>query len=317
VTHAVAAYIGAVISRLPHAQGPELLAEATQRTSSSLYRCTVIGESKPVRPVVLVVVALLAVALYVANFSWWLNAEVIDSEAFVASTVDVLNEPEAREATSSIMVGRLVEQLPILVVIEDGLVEIFADLLSTEELQGLLVVLGEELYARTVTGDESSLVLSLDSFREPLLAPLAVLAPELVDEVPETWFDSVSILDSGVIPNIEPLVARNGLVLFVASVSSVLLVIATVALSKRWWTAIALIGGALAFAGVASALLVPAAGSIVAGQFSDNSLDVLATSLYRGLTDTLIARSLLVLFAGLTLSGVAFIAWANQPRRGT
>jgi len=269
------------------------------------------------RPVVLFVVALLFVSLYVANFSWWLSAEVVDSEAFVASTVDVLNEPEARKATASIMVDRLLEQFPILSVIEDGLVEIFTDVLSTEEMQGLLVLIGEELHDRMVTGDVSALVLDLQPFREPLLAPLTALAPELVDEVPETWFDSVTIVEDDVVPNVEPLVDLSRLVALIASVSSVLLAVATAVLSRRWWTAFALIGGAAALAGLVSALLVAAAGSVVAGQFSNDSLDVLATSLYRGLTDTLVARSVLLALAGIALGGVALMTWANQPRRGT
>jgi len=268
------------------------------------------------RPVAFLVVVLLAVSLYVANFSWWLSAEVVDREAFVASTVEVLNESEAREATAVIMVGRLVEQLPILTVIESGLAEIFADLLATEELQGLLVLLGEELHTRMVTGDTSALVLDLDPFRELLIAPLAALAPELVDQVPESWFDSVAVVDSGVIPNIEAPVALNGFVVIFATVSSVLLIVATVALSKRWKTAFVLIGGAMVFAGAVSALLVPVAGSIVADLFSNDSLDILATSLFSGLTDTLTARSLLLIFAGLSLGGVALIGWANRPRHG-
>lgn len=268
------------------------------------------------RPAVAFVVALLAVSLYVANFSLWLRSEVIDSEAFVATTVEVLNEPEAREATATLMVVRLVERVPILLVVQAGLVEIFTELLATDELQELLAVLGQELHTRMVAGDPGALVLDLDPFREPLLAPFAELAPELVDEVPDTWFDAVAVLDDGVIPNVEPFISLTGLVAFVAGVSSLSLIVVTAVLSNRWWKAAALVGGAAIVAGAATALLVPVAGSFVSGRFSDVSLDVLATSLYEGLTDSLTARSLLLVLFGLVLGGVALIAVANQPRNG-
>ena len=266
------------------------------------------------RPLLFLSIGLLGVALYAANFSWWLETEVIDSEAFVETTVEVLNEPAARDATAAIIVERLVEELPILGLLESGLTSIFSDLLSTEELQGLLVLLGEELHGRMVTGDQSDFVLDLDPFRETLLTPLTALAPELVDLVPESWFRSVAIVDGDVIPDIEPYVEVNRIVAVVATGASILLILVTATLAKRWWTGLGFVGLAMAFAGGASAFLVSVASSFVAGTITDESLKDLATSLYEGLTQSLLARSLLLVFAGLVLIAIALVPWIAGSR---
>ena len=267
------------------------------------------------RPLLFLSVALLGVALYAASFSWWLEAEIVDSEAFVATTVEVLNQPDARDATAEIIVERLVEELPILGLLEGGLTKIFSDLLGTEELQGLLVLLGEELHGRMVTGDQSDFVLDLDPFRETLLTPLTALAPELVDLVPDSWFRSVSIVDGDVIPDIEPYVEVNRIVAVLAAGASILLILVTAMLARRWWTGLGLVGAAMTFAGGAAVLLVSAASSFVAGTISDESLKALTTSLYDGLTRSLVARSLLLVFAGLVLIGIGLLPWVVGNRQ--
>lgn len=264
------------------------------------------------RPLIVAAAALLAIFLYLANFAWWLDAQVLDRDQFVATTVDVLRMPTSRDATARIIVDQLVEEIPLLRVIDTSLVSVFSELLATEQLEGLLVVLGVEVHERLVTGDQSAIVMDLEPYRDTLLAPLEAISPELVSLVPEGWFSSVNVLEEGAIPNLEPYARRTASGLVVALAMAVLLAIATVVLARRRIAALVAIGGAFVVAGGLSTFLVPAARSVTVSRFGSQSFGVVVLNLENELNHTLVARSWLLAFVGLTLVSIGLILWANQ-----
>lgn len=264
------------------------------------------------RPLIVATAALLAMFLYVANFAWWLDTQVLDRDQFVATSVDVLGMQTSRDATAKIIIGKLVEEVPLLRVIDTALIGVFSDLLATEQLEGLLEVLGVEVHERLVTGDQSAIVIDLEPYRDTLLAPLEAISPELVSLVPEGWFRSVTVLEESTVPNLEPYARRTVSVFVVALVIAALLGVATVALTRRWITSLVAIGGAFVVAGGLSVFLVPAVRSATVSRFSSQSLGVVVLNLNNELARTLVARSWLLAFVGFTMVGIGLILWANQ-----
>ncbi len=267
------------------------------------------------RPLIVATTALLAMFLYVANFAWWLDTQVLDRDQFVATAVDVLGMPTSRDATAKIIVDELVEEVPLLRIIDTALVSVFSELLATEQLEGLLMVLAVEVHERLVTGDQSAIIIDLEPYRDTLLAPVEAISPELVSLVPDGWFRSVDVLEESAVPNLEPYARLTESILVVALAMVALLAIATVALFRRRMAAFVAIGGAFVVAGGLSTFLVPAARSITVSQFGSESLGVVVLNLNSELTRTLVARSWLLAFVGLTLVGIGLILWANQTPR--
>jgi hypothetical protein len=264
------------------------------------------------RPLVLLSTVLLAVALYVANTAWWLDAEVLDTDEFVNSAVVVLNQPSSRDTMATIVVARLVEEIPLLTLVEDALVGVFSDLLGTDQLQDVLVLISQELHQRMVSGDTGPIVIDLEPYHDVLLSPIEAISPELAGLVPDSWFRSVEVLEGGVIPDLSPY-AENGLRTAYAAVAiAFALVVIIIARTDRWMIRLVSVGGAFLVAGGLSVLAVPAGRATVSSIHGGTSREALVLSLYDELTRSLTAQSLALTFVGLAMIGVAIVIWANR-----
>lgn len=259
---------------------------------------------------VLLLAGLLAVALYVANVAWWMDSEVLDTDAFVETAVVVLNQPTSRDTMAAIVVDRLVEEIPVLMLVDDALANVFSALLGTDSLQGVLVLVSEELHQRMVGGETGPIVVDLEPYRDVLLAPIEAISPELAALVPDSWFRSVEVLEGGVIPDLSA-IAENARAFAVgAAIAAVVLIVAIIALARRWAARFGAVGGALLIGGGLAALAVPAGAETISSVYAGATREVLIVNLYEALTRPLTERSLVIVVIGLILIGVALASWA-------
>ncbi|MCL1598299.1 MAG: hypothetical protein M3094_03880 [Actinomycetia bacterium] len=264
------------------------------------------------RPLILLSTVVLAVALLVVNVTWWMDSEVIDEEAFVASAVVVFNQPSSREAIATIVVERLVDEIRVLMLVDDLLIDVFSELLGTPQLQDVLVLVSEELHQRMVNGEVGPVVIDLEPYRETLLAPVEAISPELADSVPESWFHEVEVLEEGAIPDVSAVAGKSLSVAMAAAAIATALVGLILAAANRWVARLGAIGTSFLVAGGLSALAVPAGADTAEAVAAGTSRGVLISNLYTELTNTLTARSLILLLVGVALIGAASILWSAR-----
>lgn len=254
-------------------------------------------------PTSILLAALLGLLIYVGNFAWWFEREVVYPEHFVDSAVVALGQVDSRDAMGRLIVDRLVDGYPLLIVVEANLVGMFSDLLATPALSKVVTSVGVDVHKAIVTGSQDAIVINLKEYRDPILAPIEAIAPQLAELVTEEWFVSIEVLEIGALPDLSLYAHWTNTARFVAIVGAVVLTVFLLWFVKRRDLGTTLIGMALMFAGFASALLVPGGRWLVIRDVHRPSIEVLVTSTYNEFT-----KSLLLSAAVLSLVGFAFIA---------
>jgi len=255
------------------------------------------------RPIAILLTALLGMLMYVGNFAWWFDREIVDPEHFVDSTVAALGKETSRDAMSELIVDRLVEGYPLLIVVESNLVGMFSDLLATPALSEVVTSVGVDVHEAIVTGNQDAVVINLKEYREVILAPLGAIAPRLADLVVDDWFVSIEVLGTGALPDLSLHAEWAGTARFVAIAGAVVLTVFLIWYVRRREIVVVLVGAAFVFAGFASALLVPGGRWLAIRDVGRQPVEVLMASAY-----TEFARSLLLSAAVLVLIGLAMVA---------
>ncbi len=253
--------------------------------------------------IAILLAALLGALVYVGNFAWWFEREVVRSENFVESTVTALGREESRQAMGRLIVNRLVDEFPLLIVVESNLVGMFSDLLATAALGDVVAFVGVDVHEAIVTGDQDAIAINLAAYRDVIMAPLDAIAPRLAALVTDDWFVSVEVLEAGALPDLSLYAQRAGAARFISVVGAAALTGFLLWFTKRRGMGSALVGIAFMLAGFASALLVPTGRWLTLREVDRQSMEVLVTNTYNEFT-----KSLLVSAVVLVLIGLAFVA---------
>lgn len=261
------------------------------------------------RTIVVIATAVLVIALYVANVAWWLETEILDSETFVATTVEAMEDEATREAAATIVVNTLIDEFPLLRLLDSALVGLFADLLERDIIQPLVVATSTDVHRRIVEGDQSSLILDLDPYRELLLAPLESLSPQLASRVPDDWFRSVEVLAEGDLPDLSAYAKHTRNTAIGATLLSGALLVAIFVASKRWYVGFLAVGTAFVLGGGFAALLGPGARSTAAIFIEDEPSTMLLTGVFSAFSEPLTTRSFAMLAAGVLVFVVGLLGW--------
>jgi hypothetical protein len=254
-------------------------------------------------PIAILLAALLGLLIYVGNFAWWFEREVVHTESFVGSTAVALGADDARDAMGQLIVDRLVDGYPLLMVVESNLVGMFSDLLATPTLGKVVTSVGVDVHRTIVNGNQDAIVINLEQYRDSILAPIEAISPQLAELVPRDWFVSIEVLETGVLPDLSLYADWAGTARFVAIVGAVLLTAYLLWFVKRRDMGIELVGMALMFAGLASGVLVPGGRWLAIRDLHGESIEVLVTATYNEFT-----KSLLLSAVVLSLIGFAFVA---------
>ncbi|MEN8239342.1 MAG: hypothetical protein ABFR53_09095 [Actinomycetota bacterium] len=252
------------------------------------------------------VTSLLAALIYVGSFSFWLDREIVDSENFLDSAVEALGTESSRDAIGQLIVDGLIEEFPLLTILESNLVGMFSDLLASPALGDVVTLVGVNVHERIVTGNQDAIVIDLIDYRDVIVSPIEAVAPRLAELIPDEWFASIEVLEAGVLPDLSTYAERVGLVRWVSLVGAFVLIALLMWLVRRT-TATTLIGIAFVLAGVASAALVPAGRILTVAQFEDRSVQTLSGNAYGVFVQPLLVGAAVLVLIGISVivAGVA------------
>jgi hypothetical protein len=271
----------------------------------------VIREDLGLRMLVSVAASVLVAALiYLGNFSWWLDTQILDADEFVDVTVTALSQESSREAMGELIADRLVDEFPLLIILESNLTGLFAELLATPELEEVLASIATEIHYRIVTGTDDPIVVDLVDYREVILGPIEAVAPRLAALVPDDWFTSVEVLGEGSLPDLSRQARWVGSVKFLSILGALVVALLLLQFVKRRGLGFSLIGMAFLLAGVATAALVPGGEILALAQAENRSVEVIISNTYDLFTTHLKVSSLVFALIGVALVATGIARWA-------
>ena len=255
---------------------------------------------------------LLAVLIYLGNFSLWLERDVVAADNFVESTVEALHNGASREAMGELIVDRLVAQYPLLIILESNLVGLFSELLAAPELDEVLTFVATEIHDRIVTGDDEEIVVDLLGYRTEILGPVEAVAPRLAALVPDEWFTSVEVLEEAALPDVSRQARWAGPVMYLSLVGAVVLALFILWFVRQRYMGVAMIGIAILAAGFGTALIIPGGKALTLGQINGASVEVIIANTYDEFTSYLKVSALVFALIGVALIAVGIGQWAAQ-----
>ncbi len=258
---------------------------------------------------------LLALMLYVVNMGIWVNRNIVDTETFVETTVSSLRTESSRIAVAEIIVDELAVDRPVVLLLEDPLIELFAAILETPEFEVVLTNVGVLLHATIIDGDDGAIQSDLTSIEDLVRAPLRVIAPELDALIPTDFFDSVAIIDADELPDASPYVAVARFTTIAAAIVALALVFLIVSLSRPRRFSLVMVGSAVTLAALSTSWLVPGGRNLSIGIADDPQVEILIGNLYDALAVSLRSQSRLVAAAGIAviMVGIVVSEWGRRP----
>ena len=261
--------------------------------------------------VAVLIAVLLSALIYLGNFSWWLDAQVIDPDAFGDETVTALNQESSRIAMGELIVDRLVDELPLLIVLKSNLASLFSELLASPALKEVLALVASEIHDRVVTGSDEAVVVDLGDYREAILEPIEAVAPRLVSLVPQDWFTTVVVLDEGSLPDLSRQARWAETVKYLSIVGALVLAVLLLRFVKRRGLGVALVGMAFLLAGFATAVLVPGAKAMALARAQNQSVETIISNTYDQFTGHLKVSALVFALVGAGLIAIGVARWAD------
>lgn len=263
-------------------------------------------------PAAAITTIVLAMLLFAGNFSLWLDSEVIDSDSFVESTVEALATESSRTAVSQLIVDQMVDEVPLLIILESNLTTMFSELLASSSLGEVITFVAVDVHGRIVTGNQDAVVISLTDYRDVVLGPLEAISPRLADLVPDEWFVSIEILGAGVLPDLSLYERWIGIAKVVAIGGALVLIVGMLWFVRRRGVAVVLIGAAFSLAGVASALLVPGARWLTLRDIDREAVQVVIGNTYVAFTGQLLWSVVVLFTIGVALVMLGVALWADE-----
>lgn len=260
--------------------------------------------------------ALLGVSIFAGNFSWWFQSQVADPEAFVASATVALSREESRDAIGELIAERLTAEVPILLIIESSLASLFSNLFATSSFGSVIGFVAEDVHGRIVTGDTGAVVVTIEQYRDDIMAPFEAIAPQLAALVPSSWFESVEILTAETLPDISRAAQVASPILFLAFLVAAMALVLLVRDKKGRNRATALVGGAFIFGGVMSGIFVPLGQRFGIGPTDSGQIDVLYLNIYNELTRSLWRSAAVLVLIGTVILMVAVVVHGPLRQSG-
>jgi hypothetical protein len=260
---------------------------------------------------------LLSALIYLGNFSWWLDAQVIEPDAFTEATVAALNQESSRAAMGELIVDRLVVESPLLIVLRANLASLFSELLASPALEDVLAFVAIEIHDRIVTGSDEAIVVDLGAYREAILGPIDAVAPRLAALVPQDWFTTVVVLEEGSLPNLSRQTRWAGPVKYLSVIGALVLVFFLLRFVKRRGLGAALVGMSFLLAGFATAVLVPGAKTLALARAQRLSVETIIANTYDQFTGYLKVSALVFALVGAGFVAIGVARWAEVGEKDT
>jgi hypothetical protein len=263
------------------------------------------------------VTALLFAALVaVADVSLWLGRHALDSARFAAATELVLASRESREVLAEQAVAAVVAEFPVLGVFEAAAIEVLASAFDSPALDGIRRAAAEEIHDRIVRGDDDPVFVSLIPVREVVLEPIALIVPSAAESIPNELLDDIEVIEAGALPSLRTAATAGPWLGFFALFLAVGLAVGLIVLSPNRPLAVTAVGLGMALGGVLGAVAAPMGRSIARGWATSEFAEVLTLGVYDRLVGALLARSAVLIVAGILVAAGGGI-WSLLAAKGS
>ena len=268
-------------------------------------------------PIAILFAALLALLIYAGNVAWWLDSAIVPQESFTDATADALVLESSRDAMGMLIAERLINEFPLLIVLESNLARLFSDLLALPALGVVVNSVSTDIHDGLVTGSQDAIVVDLLAFRGDILEPIDAVAPRLAELVPDEWFDSVEVLEEGALPDVSFYARWAGRGKFVLAVLA-----AVLAGSLLWFVrpraiGFTLVGAGFVLAGFATAVVVPGGKAVALSQIHSHSVEIILSDVYDQFTAHLKASALVLALIGIAFVALGVAMWAGEDLKRT
>gem|GEM_PF-2988773 len=254
---------------------------------------------------------LLAMLIYLANAAWWIDSEIVQPDTFVASSVEALRQDSSRDAMARLIVDRLVDEYPLLVVLDSSLVSLFSDLLDSPALEDILALVSADIHDSMVTGKQEAIVVDLLDFRDVILGPVEAAAPRLAELIPDSWFTSIVVLEAGALPDLSTVAKLVGPVKIASLLGITILVAFMLWYLRRRGASLIAIGASCGIAALGTAILVPGGKAITLMGVDQGALEVIVADTYDQFTTSLKLSALVLAVIAIGISATGYALWVS------
>ena len=197
------------------------------------------------RYIIVLAATILAGSTFAAAVGLWVDAEVVDEDAFIASSLESFAVEGSYDAIGASMAAKVIDAYPSLGLLQATLETLFAALVATEPFEPLLVDVATQVYEVAVDGSGNPIVIDLAEYRDVVLASLAAIAPDLAARVPPGVFTSFELFTADELPDASFQIDAMTTVGWIAVVVAMAMVVLLVMFLRRGRLALGSIGTAL------------------------------------------------------------------------
>ena len=259
----------------------------------------------------IIIAFVISVLVFVANLGVWAQRQLFDPGALALASLEALHEEDSEQAIAAYLMDQAIEEVELLRFVRQPGEQAVGVVLDSGVLDATYIQVTDVVRERMVTGNPDPVVVDLLHLKAAILGPIADVAPNLVDLIPDSVFGDIVILDEGVLPSLRGVSEMTPWVTALAGAAAMVLAVMLVALSRRRSLASFAVGLAVTAAGAWSLLWIGAGRPLVIGRIDDELAVVLAGNGYDVLARSLRQQSMTVLLIGVVIAAGSLLWFAG------
>ena len=259
----------------------------------------------------IIIAFVISVLVFVANLGVWAQRQLFDPGALALASLEALHEEDSEQAIATYLMDQAIEEVDLLRFVRQPGEQAVGVVLDSGVLDATYIQVTDVVRERMVTGNPDAVVVDLLHLKAAILGPIADVAPNLVDLIPDSVFGDIVILDEGVLPSLRGVSEMTPWVTALAGAAAMVLAVLLVALSRRRSLASFAVGLAVTAAGAWSLVWIEAGRPLVIGRIDDELAVVLAGNGYDVLARSLRQQSVTVLLVGVVIAAASLFWFAG------
>ena len=251
------------------------------------------------------------VLLVAASFGWWANRDLLDSERFSDSTVEVLQQTSVQDALTAFITQQISDAAGRNLRLAQPIISaIVREVVTSAPFQKVFEEALTEVHAAVVDGNAEDAVVNLSGVVGDVRAALKQIAPDLADNIPTQRQIEFRVLDRTQLRVIDRITSLTRTVTVVLTVLALLGYAVALAVSARRWRTLAFAGWSV-LVGFGAVLVLQVAGRFAVGLAVPDQVDASAAQDAYGIVSHFMLVCAIVLgVVGLLVALVA--GWTDR-----
>lgn len=262
--------------------------------------------------ITIIVAFVISVLVFVANLGIWAQRQLLEPDALAVATLEALHEDDSEQAIAAFLMDEAVEEVELLRAVRTPGEQAIGVVLDSGVLDETYVQVTDVVRERIVTGNSDAVVIDLLDLKETILGPISLLAPGLVDLIPDRVFQDIVILEEGALPSLKLAAEMTPWATAAAGAAAVFIAVLLFAFSRRRAAALLAIAVAVAAAGAWSLVWIEAGRPQLIGRIDDDLAVVLAGNAYDVLVRTLWEQSMMLILGGVIIAAMALLWFLGE-----